>query len=136
MKRNSSSKASRRRARARASMLSGEVDVLVGVVDPAQVMGLPHLVRQHVRQDVGAGVQPLADGPGEHQLADPGGQGIDGHDAAGDLPPSRRLHHRGGHLPAQEIPLRPAVKDVGLSLVGIVFQPGLVEIFRNPVRSS
>ena len=40
-----------------------KVDVLVGVVHPAELVGLPHAVRQAVRQNVGAGVQPLPDGP-------------------------------------------------------------------------
>ena len=40
-----------------------EVDVLVGVVHPAELVRLPHAVRQAVRQNVGAGVQSLPDGP-------------------------------------------------------------------------
>ena len=104
-----------------------EVDVLIGVFDAAEMVGLPYLVRERVGQDVGAGVQSLPYGPGEHQLADPGGEGIDGDDAAGALLPSLRLHHRGSHLPPPGGALRLAVKVVGLSLNQAVFQPGLVE---------
>ena len=104
-----------------------KVDVLVGVADAAQVVLPPDLVRQGVRQNVGALVQPLADGPGQHQLAHPRRQGIDGHDAARHLPAALRLHHRGGHGPAQKVPLRLSVKIIGLPLAEVVFQPGLVE---------
>ena len=104
-----------------------EVDVLVGVLDAAELVLPPHLIRQHVRQDVGTGGKPLADGPGQNQLADPGGKGVDGHDAAGDLPPALRLHHGIGHLAAEEGALRPAVEDVRLPLVQVVLQPRLVE---------
>ena len=104
-----------------------KVDVLVGVADAAQVVLPPDLVRQGVRQNVGALVQPLADGPGQHQLAHPCRQGVDGHDAARHLPAALRLHHRGGHGPAQKVPLRLSVKIIGLPLAEVVFQPGLVE---------
>ena len=103
------------------------MDVLIGVADAAEVVRLPDLIRQGVRQNVGALVQPLADGPGQHQLAHPRRQGVDGYDAARHLPAVRRLHHRGSHLPAQEVPLRPAVENIRFSLAEVVFQPGLVE---------
>ena len=48
-----------------------EVDVLIGELNPAQVVLPPHAVRQHVWQDVRAGGEALADGPGQDQLADP-----------------------------------------------------------------
>ena len=115
-----------------------EVDVLIGVLDAAELMMLPHTVRQHVRQDVRAGVQPLADGPGQNQLADSGGKGIDGHDAAGDLPPPLRLHHRIGHLMPEEGALRPAIEDIGLSLVQAVFSHAWLKkvTSRVPVSST
>ena len=108
-------------------LVFGEVDVLIGVVDAAEMVGLADLVGQGVGEDAGARVQPLADGPGENQLADPGGQGIDGHDPAGELPAADGFHHRRRHAAAQEVSLRPAVEEVRLSLVKLVFQPGLVE---------
>ena len=40
-----------------------EVDVLVGIIDAAELVRLPHVIWQAVRQNVGAGVQPLPDGP-------------------------------------------------------------------------
>ena len=105
----------------------GEVDVLVGVFDAAEVVLPPHAVGQHIREDVRAGVQPLPDGAGQNELADPRRQGIDGHDAACELPPSLRLHNGGGHGFAEEVPLGLAVEDVRLALHQIVFQPRLVE---------
>ena len=104
-----------------------EVDIFIGIPDAAQVVGLADIVRQHVRENVGARIQPLADGPGEHQLGNPGGEGIDGDDAPRLLPAALRFHNGGGHLAAQKAPLRPAAEDVGLPLPEIVFQPGLVE---------
>ena len=88
---------------------------------------MPYLVGEDVGQDVGAGVQPLPHGPGKYQLADPGGEGVDGDDAAGALLPSLRLHHGGGHLPPPGGTLCLAVKVVGLPLDQAVFQPGLIE---------
>ena len=103
------------------------MDVLVGIIHPAQLMRLTDAVRQAVRQNIGAAVQTLPDGPGQQQLADPGSKGIDGHDAAGVLPPSLRLHDGGRHAFPQEAPLRFAVKSVGLAHPQLVFQPRLVE---------
>lgn len=39
-----------------------KVDVLICIVYITQLVGLPHLIRQHVRQQLPAGVQPLAGG--------------------------------------------------------------------------
>ena len=54
---------------------------------------------------LGAGVQPLAGGPGHQPLGDSGGQGIDGHDAPGDLLPPLRLKQGVDHLLAPQIVL-------------------------------
>ena len=105
----------------------GEVDVLIGVAHPAELVLPPDLVRQDVGQNIPAGVQPLADGPGEDHLADSGGEGVDGDNAARGLPPSLRLHHGIRHPAAEQVPLRPAIEDVGLPRLEAVFQPGLVE---------
>ena len=90
-------------------------------------MRLSDAVRQAVRQNIGAAVQTLPDGPGQQQLADPGSKGIDGHDAAGVLPPSLWLYNGTCHTFPQEASLRPAVKGVGLAYPQLIFQPGLVE---------
>ena len=103
------------------------MDVLVGIIYPAELVGLTDTVRQAVRQNIGAAVQALPDGPGQQQLADPGGEGIDGHDAAGVLPPSLRLYNGTCHTFPQEASLRPAIKGVGCAHLQLTFQPGLVE---------
>ena len=95
----------------------GEVDVLIGIAGVAQVIGAAYLIRQYVRQQVAAGVQPLPHGLGQQGLADTGGQGIDGHDAARQQLPPLRLHHRIGHTAAQQVALHLTVEDIGLALV-------------------
>ena len=90
-------------------------------------MRLTDTVRQTVRQNIGAAVQTLPDGPGQQQLADPGSKGIDGHNAAGVLPPSLWLYNGTCHTFPQEASLRPAIKGVGLAYPQLTFQPGLVE---------
>ena len=104
-----------------------KVDVFKGEARVAQLVVPADAVRQDVRQNGGAGVQSLADGPPQYQLADPGGEGVHGHDAPRDLPPPFRLHHWGDHLPPGAPALGPAVKNVGLSGMEIVFEPRLVE---------
>ena len=105
----------------------GKVDVFIGVAGAAELVPPPDLVGQNVRQNVRAGVQSLADGPGENQLADPGGEGIDGNDAARGLPAALGLHDGVRHPAAEEISLRLAAEDIGLPGPETVFQPGLVE---------
>ena len=104
-----------------------EVDVLIGVFRAAEVVFLPHAVGKHIRKNGGAGVQPLADGSGQNELAHPCRQGIDGHDAAREFPPPLCFHDGARHGLAEEIPLRLAVEDVRFSLAQVVFQPRLVE---------
>ena len=104
-----------------------EVDVLIGVAHPAELMVPPDPVRQDVRQDVPAGVQSLADRAGEDELADSGGKGVDRDDAPRGLPPSLGLHDGVYHPAAEKVPLRPAIEHVGLPGAEAVFQPGLVE---------
>ena len=103
------------------------MDILVGIAHIAQVMGLPHLIGQCVRQQVTAGVQPLPHGLGQHGLADPGGQGVDGHDAARQQLPPLRLQHRIGHAAAQQVALHLAVEDICLPFVETGFPVVLIE---------
>ena len=105
----------------------GEVDVLIGEADVAEMMLLPHVVGQRVGQDAPAGVQPLPDGAGENELAHPGGEGIDRDDAPGLLAPARRFHHRVDHPAAVAGALGPAIKNVGLPGGQAALQPRLVE---------
>ena len=100
-----------------------EVDILIGIVYPAEAVGLPHGVRQAVRQNVGAFVQAPPDGPGQQKLAHSGSEGVDRHDAAGELPAALRLHHGAGHGLPQEGTLGPAVENVGFAHPELVFQP-------------
>ena len=90
------------------------MDVLICIVYITQLVSLPHLIRQHVRQQLPAGVQPLPGYPGHQPLGDSGGQGIDGHDAPGDLLPPLRLEQGVDHLLAPQIVLHPAEKHIRL----------------------
>ena len=91
-------------------------------------MRLARILGEEVGQIVGAGVEALTDGLIQQALAHAGGQRIDGHDAARDLIRALALEHRVRHLPAQQIALGLAVKDVFLAGVERVFEVGLVEI--------
>ena len=110
----------------------GKVDVLICIVYITQLVGLPHLIRQHVRQQLPAGVQPLAGGPGHQPLGDSGGQGIDGHDAPGDLLPPLRLKQGVDHLLAPQIVLHLAEKDAHIPLVQGV--PPVLHVEKHQVQ--
>ena len=105
----------------------GEVDIFVGVAGVAQVVLLPHPIGQHILQQLAAGIQTLPHGAGEDQLADTGGEGVEGHDATGDLLLALFLDEGVDHLAAQEVALHLTVKDVGFSLVEGVFTVFLIE---------
>ena len=105
----------------------GKVDVLIGEADVAQLVGAAHLVGQDVRQQLAAGVEPLPHGAREQQLADPGRQRVDGHDAPRQLPAPLRLEDGVDHLAAQARPLDAAIEDVRLAAVEAAFAVVLVE---------
>ena len=108
-------------------LISGEVDLLIGIAGVAQAVGGTDLVRQGICQQIPAFRQPLLHRPDQRQLADTGGEGVDGHDSAGKLPLALLLHHRVGHGLPQEVSLRLAVKNIGFSGDEAVFPIGLVE---------
>ena len=104
----------------------GEVDVFVSIVDVAQVVLPPHLIRQHVRQQLPAGVQPLPHRLRQHQLADACRQGVDGHDAPCQVLATLRLQQRVHHL-VTALALHLAVEDVDLAPMEAVFPVLLIE---------
>ena len=88
----------------------GKVDVLIGIVDITQLMGHAHCIRQHVRQQLPARVQPLPHRLLQQQLADAPGQRIHRHDTARQLVLPVRLHQGIHHLAAQEVALHLAAE--------------------------
>ena len=104
----------------------GKMDVFVGVVDVAQAVLPPHLIRQYVRQQLPAGVQPLPHRLRQHQLADARRQGVDGHDAPCQVLAALRLQQRVHHL-MTALALHLAVEDVDLPPVEAVFPVLLIE---------
>ena len=108
-------------------LAGGEMDLLIGVLHPAELVILEDLVRQGVLQQVSAGGKPLVHRPDEHGLGDPGGEGVDGHDAPGEHPRPRRFHQGVDHGLAPPGTLRLAVEDVVLPGMEAVFAVALVE---------
>ena len=104
----------------------GKMDVFVGVVDVAQAVLPPHLIRQYVRQQLPAGVQPLPHRLRQHQLADARRQWVDGHDAPRQLLAALRLQ-QGVHQLMTALALHLAVEDVDLPPVEAVFPVLLIE---------
>ena len=92
----------------------GKVDVLIGEVYITQLVLLPHMVGQHVLQQLPAFVQPLADGLAQHQLADAVGQGVHRHNPPGEPLVFLALHQRVHHLPPPRRALGLTVKNIGL----------------------
>ena len=78
-----------------------------------QVVGLAHPLGQGVRHPPGAG-QGLAHQAGQQVAGYPGGEGIDGDDAPGDVLAVRPLEHRVGHGQAVALALHLAIEDIVL----------------------
>ena len=90
-------------------------------------MGHAHLIRQHVRQQLTACVQPLPYGLLQQKLADALGQRIHRHDPARQLVLARRLHQGIHHLPPQQVPLHLAAEHEAVPGVKALLAIGLVE---------
>ena len=104
-----------------------KVDILIGVSAVAQLMFLPHRVRQAVGQQVAALGQPLAHGPVQKILTHPGGEGINGHNMPRKHLLPFLLHNGVDHPPGQQIPLHLAAENIGLAPVQAVFSVLLVK---------
>ena len=106
---------------------SGEMDIFVGVIGVAKPVGAADIVRQYIAHQFTAGVQSLAHGLAQNQLADPGGQGIDRHNASGEHLPPLRLQNGIDHLAADQVTLHFAVKNIGLTGMETAFAVLLIE---------
>ena len=93
----------------------------------AQLQLPPDLVRQGVRQELLAGGKALLHGLYQGQLADSGGEGVDGHNPACLQPLPLPLHDGVCHGAFPSRRLRPAEKDVGFPRVEVVLPVSLVE---------
>ena len=105
----------------------GKMNVFIGIADAAEMMVLSDFIGKNVRKNLSAGIQSLTDGTGENQLRNAGGQGVDGNDAAGEFSFSFLLHNGRGHGFAEKVSLGFSIKNIGFSLLQLVFQPGLIE---------
>ena len=88
---------------------------------------LPDFVGKNVRQNIGTGIQSLTDRTGKNQLGNSCGKRIDRNDAACEFTFALLFHDGGGHRFSEKVSFRFAVKNIGFSLVKLIFQPGLIE---------
>ena len=105
----------------------GIVDVLVGELHLAQAVGQADLLRDGLLPPGGVPLQRPPGQVGHHTVGDPRRQGIDGQDAAGDLPRPLPLEHRVGHGLPPAHHLHPAVKHIALPGAQGILQIGLIE---------
>ena len=103
------------------------VDHFVGHRGGAEAILLPDGLRQNVGERTSAGVQRLRDAGGEHAAGDPGGERVDGHKAARDLPGGLCGFEAGVRHLAGMVGADGAVEDVAFAVDELIFAIGLVE---------
>ena len=106
----------------------GKVDVFISVGGLRKAAALAHVLREHVRDAVKAGVQPLAHGLQHRALVEPIAHAVDRDDAPGDGAAAGRLfvhgvHHGAAHAGGFYFP----EEHIALAADEIVLCVGLIE---------